>query len=368
MARFGILAAMRSALLLLALLTGITAFASLIRVVGSPALLESYRTSFSFTPGARFGNRLLQVQDAARPTCLILGNSAAREAFDTLYLDQALPARRFVNAGTTGGNNLVFEMQAAALVSSKARPDCTLLAMNSWNLYAGERPPVAGEDYLALLGWRDVARLSYHPLASSEVRRVGLGLALPLKAQARQLNRLIRHRIFRWRAHSRWPLPIARYSSFAGELNADGLYLYADKPSILRRDWSRFDARSRRYADPALYGGAEQAASLRRTLRLLAKASKRTDIVLLPQSPLLERASRLAMPAFLDAVRPFRGTVRIVDCTKLNNLDYFIDEGHLNAAGRRELSAAMAAYLRSPASQTVGHCRALDDNFAGKRG
>lgn len=357
MARFGIGDALRAAAMLLLVGAVILAFSAALRTVLRPQLLESYRQSFGFTPGSRFGSRLVQAQDANRPLCIIIGNSAAREAFDSDRLDEAVPAYDFVNAGTTGGNNLVFELQAAAIGSNGIKPECTILAMNSWNLFAGGQPKVAGEDYLGLLDWRDVGTLSYRPMASPELLWISLGLAMPLKAQAKQLNRSVRFGIFKLRMAAGHPLPLARYEVFAGELRDEGEFRYEGKPSILLTHWDKLKNQNRQYYDPAIYGGSEERKSMDSTIKNLTSSSKNTYIILLPQSPLLERASQIAMPAFLASIRPFRNNVRLVDCSSMNKLEYFVDEGHLNALGRREVTEALAQYLQDPSSPQTGQCR-----------
>lgn len=344
--------AFRAGILLLGLLSLLGGFSQLVRTMFWSEIRDSYRHSFSWSPGSHFGRSITALKREGDHTCVVLGNSAAREGIDPSALEADLPGFRFVNAATTGGNNLVFELQARLLMSHEARARCILVVMNSWNMFSNARPRIVEDDYLALLDWDDLAGLSYGPLASREATGLATGLILPLKPQGVQLSRLLRSGLWRWRAQTGHGVPLAHFAYFPGELDPAKPYLYHGR-DILSDDWDKLVARSREYYDPARYGGAEERTSLGAALQGSLALSPDTMILILPQSPILERASRIADPSFRKAFAPYRSRVGLIDCSDLNELGYFYDEGHLNARGRTVLSAALALALQGES----GPCR-----------
>lgn len=352
----GLREAAKAAAMLIALLLIGAAFSQLLRTALWSELRDSYRHSFSWAPGSHFGRSILTLRARGRDACVILGNSAAREALDPSILATRNPSRTFVNAATTGGNNMVFELQAQLLAAHHVRPRCTILAMNSWNMFSDGAPQIATDDYLALLDWDDLAALSYSPFLAREGPRIAAGLVLPLKPQGKQINRMLRRQIWAWRAAAGEPLPLSRLAYFPGELDRPQAYLYAGKADILMARWAELVARNREYYDPARYGGRPEKASLAAALETLSQRSRETVIVILPQSAILERASRIADPAFHAAFAPYRPKIGLIDCSSVNAAGYFHDEGHLNAAGRSALSKAFAAALAGDAGSGGERC------------
>lgn len=336
----------KAAAMLAGLILASAIFALSLRSAFWNELQNNYRTSFSWSPGSHFGRAIGTLRDEGGDACVILGNSAAREALDPVRLTAELPGKSFVNAGTTGGNNLVFELQARLLAAHHARPRCVILAMNSWNMFSGGRPAIAADDYLALLRWRDLAGLSYRPLSSREGAGLAANLTLPLKPQGKQLNRMLRHNIWQWRASMGYREPLARYAYFPGELDPAESYLYAGKPDILAKQWAELVERNRPYQNVALYGGAEEKRSLEATLDIMASISPENIVVILPQSAILESASRISAPAFNKALAKNRSQVRVIDCSAVNRPEYLYDEGHLNERGRAVLSVMLARALK----------------------
>jgi hypothetical protein len=363
MGHFDVIAGLRQALkaaaMLIALLLIGAAFSQLLRTIFWPELRDSYRHDFSWTPGSHFGRSIVTLRTSDREACVILGNSAAREALNPSILSEHFPQRAFVNAATTGGNNMVFELQARILAAHHVRPRCTILAMNSWNMFSNGAPQIATDDYLALLGWNDLAALSYSPFLTREGPRIAAGLILPLKPQGKQINRVLRQRIWAWRVAGGEALPLSRLAYFPGELDSPQQYLYAGKPDILATQRAALVARNREYYDPARYGGRKEKESLAATLNTLSRVSDDTTIVILPQSPILERASRVADPSFRTAFAPYQSRVRLIDCSAVNSSIYFHDEGHLNARGRLALSKALAKALVHRNDPFASECVAL---------
>ncbi len=356
----GLRQALKAAAMLIALLLICAAFSQLLRTIFWPELRDSYRHDFSWTPGSHFGRSIVTLRTNDREACVILGNSAAREALDPSILSEHFPQRAFVNAATTGGNNMVFELQARILAAHHVRPRCTILAMNSWNMFSNGAPQIATDDYLALLDWGELAALSYSPFFTREGPRVLAGLVLPLKPQGKQINRIVRERVWKWRVAAGEPLPLSRLAYFPGELDRSQTYLYAGKPDVLTTQWAELAARNREYYDPTRYGGPNEQKSLHAALGTLSHLSVETMIVILPQSPILERASRVADPAFHAALAPYRSKVRFIDCSAVNVIGYFHDEGHLNARGRIALSRALADALEGDAVSAAQKCVEVD--------
>jgi hypothetical protein len=354
----GLREAMKASAMLIALLLIVAAFSQLLRTALWQELRDSYRYSFSWTPGSHFGGAMITLRNA-RGACVILGNSAAREALDPLILSSGDPQRMFVNAATTGGNNMVFELQARLLAAHRVRPRCTILAMNSWNMFSNGPPQIATDDYLALLDWDDLAALSYSPFLTREGPRVAAGLVLPLKPQGKQINRVLRQHTWAWRRAGGEELPLSRLAYFPGELEPPPPYLYVGKPDILATQRAALVGRNREYYDPARYGGRKEKVSLAAALNTLSQVSDDTTIVILPQSPILERASRVADPSFRAAFAPYRSRVRLIDCSAVNLSIYFHDEGHLNARGRFALSKALAKALVRRDDPSASECVAL---------
>lgn len=351
----------KAATMLTGLILVSAVFALSLRSALWAALQNSYRSSFSWSPGSHFGHAIVKLREESGNACVILGNSAAREALDPAGLAAALPGRRFVNAATTGGNNLVFELQARLLVAHRVRPRCVILAMNSWNMFSGGRPAIAADDYLALLRWRDLAAMSYDPFFSRDGARLLAELALPLKPQGKQLNRILRQRIWQVRGSIGYREPLSRFAYFAGELEPAETYLYAGKSDILARRWPELAERNRRYENSALYGGAEEKKSLEATLHIMKRISPENLVVILPQSEILERASYVSQFAFNEALSNSRSQIRLIDCSGVNRPEYFYDEGHLNGYGRKVLSAMLARAL----SARNGPCVEVDSPKTG---
>lgn len=349
MGGFDAVAELREAAKALALLITLSLagalFSQALRTALWEELRQTYQHQFSWTPGSHFGASIVALRTRKRDACVILGNSAAREAFDPSALVTGERRGGVVNAATTGGNNMVFELQARLLATHDVRPRCVILAMNSWNMFSDGPPQIAVDDYQALLDWNDLAALSYSPFLTREGPRIAAGLVLPLKPQGKQLNRMLRQRLWAWRVARGEMLDLSRLAYFPGELDQPEPYLYAGRSDILATQWDELVARNREFYDPARYGGKKERASLAATLSTLVDVSDETIIVILPQSQILERASRLADSAFYTAIAPYRARVRLIDCSAVNLVSYFHDEGHLNARGRAALSEAFATTL-----------------------
>lgn len=356
----GLRQALKAAAMLIALLLICAAFSQSLRTMLRPELRDSYRHDFSWTPGSHFGRSIVALRTNDREACVILGNSAAREALDPSILSAHLPQHAFVNAATTGGNNMVFELQARLLKAHSVHPHCTILAMNSWNMFSNGAPQIVADDYLALLDWGDLTALSYSPLLSGEGPRTAVGLILPLKPQGKQINRVLRQRLWEWRIAGGEKLPLSRLAYFPGELDRSETYLYLGKPDTLKTQWAALVARNREYYDPARYGGRSEQKSMAATLETLSQISDETLIVILPQSSILERASHIADPGFRTAIAPYRSKVRLVDCSAVKAIGYFHDEGHLNVRGRAILSQALAEALEGGAARAGQKCVEVD--------
>src|SRR5579864_3087188 len=94
-----------------------------------------YSFRFSFLPGPWFGERIAASWSDPGRSCLIVGASTAREGFDAKQLERLLPDTAFYNAGTTGGNTSVLEIQAAILEHYGLHYRCIIVPIHPWLLF-----------------------------------------------------------------------------------------------------------------------------------------------------------------------------------------------------------------------------------------
>lgn len=332
-----------------------------LRTVAKPLLLSAYETRFSFVPGHWFGQRVADLARQSSEACIIIGASNAREGFEPIVLGQAVSGTRFVNAATTGGNNEVLEVQSAILERYGIRPKCAVVGASSWTMFRDGSPSITSEEYLGLLEWTDVLNISSRPLLTREGPWIAAGLLLPLKAQARQLNRLVRWNIHNLRNATISKLPISNMESFPDELKPADDYLYLDTPPHLFADWEKLVDASAPWYPASRYGGALQDQSFRKTLDRLISLSERVVVVVTPQTEILSPAVASGSPYFWALMKEYAGRIDIIDCSTLDAPKLFVDEGHLTAEGRNimsgEVGAILAESLSGAKSAPPTHCR-----------
>ncbi|UVO52868.1 hypothetical protein [Sphingomonas sp. SUN039] len=347
------------------------AFAATLRFVAGSQLLGTYVTRFEFVPGQWFARSVIDLKRDPASTCVVLGASNGREGFDPAILARNAPGTAFVNAATTGGNNEVVDIQSTILERYGLHPRCAIAAFSTWTMFRDGSPDLAAEEYLALLDWEGVLSLTSRPLLTRKGHHIAAGLMLPLRTNARQLNLLMRVSVSHARKRVLGPLPLNRYESYAGELQSPDTYNYQHTPSHLLADWDRLVARSRPFYPASRYGGAMQESAMRRSLdRLLRLTGGHVAIVVTPQTPILDPASRAAKPHFDRVVQAYAGQVALIDCTALRDMALFVDEGHLTADGRAILSAEVgqivAAGVMSGRKGSSAHCTASPSSPAAK--
>jgi hypothetical protein len=331
--------ASRAATMLIVATAVCSVFAAGIRIVAQEPLLQAYAARFQFVPGQWFAKSVIDLRRQSSNSCVILGASNGREGFDPAILARNARGLAFVNAATTGGNNEVVDIQSAILERQDIRPNCAIVAFSKWTMFRDGSPDLAAEEYLALLDWGDVVSLASRPLLTRKGVHVAASLVLPLRNHARQLNILVRVGIRQIRERWLGPLPESRYEYYENELRPGDTYHYQRTTPHLMHDWDRLVARSRPFYPASRYGGKQQEAAMRNSLdRLLRITSGRVAIVVTPQTPILDPASRSAEPYFDRVLKEYAGRVAVIDCTALRDLALFVDEGHLNVRGRAVLS------------------------------
>ena len=252
-----------------------------------------------------------------------------------------------VNLATTGGNNEVLEIQSAVLKHNGIAPRCVIAGVSTWTMHRDGSPSITAQEYLGLLEWNNVLGLTSRPLLSREGPRIATNLVLPLRSQARQLNRVARSFIRTARARTIGPLPVGGFETYPDELKPADEFLYQDSAAHLMKDWDRLVQQSRPYYPASRYGGRLQEMSLRTTLDRLLSISPDVVLVITPQTPILEPASRSGAPHFWRVLNSYNGRITVIDCSGFRDLSLFIDEGHLNSRGRLLMSAEFGHMLRS---------------------
>ena len=361
MRSLGLRDSLRAAMMLVVALAVSSVFAAAIRFFAQPQLLDAYATRFQFVPGHWFAKSIIELKRNDRNTCVVLGASNGREGFDARILERNAPGVSFLNAATTGGNNEVVDLQSVILERHDLRPRCAIVAFSTWTMFRNGSPELAAEEYVSLLDWGEVIALPSRPLLTLEGHHIAARLILPLRSYARQLNLLVRVEIHRVRAKWLGLLPVSRYESFKSELQPPDDYLYQRTPPHLMQDWEKLVARSQAFSSSSRYGGALQETAMRRSLdRLLRLTDGQVAIVITPQTPILDPASKSAKPYFDRVMRAYAGRIAMIDCTSLRDLSLFVDEGHLTAHGRAILSTevgeVLAGGVLSGRATTTAHC------------
>lgn len=329
-----------------------------IDLFGKPLILQAYAQRFSFLPGQYFGEKVRSVRDDPANTCIIIGDSKAREGFDPSLLEQ-VSGTRIVNAGTTGGNNEVIEIQTAIMRRFDVRPKCIVVAISRWMMFRNGSPDLIGEEYIGLLGWSEVARLAAHPFLSKAGPRLVFSLTMPLRAQARQLNRILRVALFDLRARTLGTLPKQSIELYENELTSVGDFKYDGIAPILKTHRDKLIDQTKPWYNPRRYGGRQQELSLRYALDEMLRLSDRVVLVDMPSTMVLDPASRLGEPYLKRVLGDYVGQLELIDCSALRNEDLFVDEGHLTSEGRRIFTEEVGNLLRSRTSigQLTAHCR-----------
>jgi hypothetical protein len=331
-----------------------------IQLAAAPLLLHAYSHRFSFIPGLWFGEHIAALAKDPEHSCAIIGQSNSREAFDPQLFDRAAPGTRFINAATTGGNNEVFEVQADILRHYQLHPRCVIIGVTLWTMYRDGSPPLAGGEYLGLLGWGDLLGLASHPLATREGPRIFAEQMLPLRTVALQLNRVLRAAVRDERAHLVSALPPSRYEGYPGELEPAGDYYYLNTPPQLSGHWAELVRQRRPWYASSRYGGPTQTRSMRNTLDELLSLTPHVFVVLTPQTAILDPASRQGAPYMRRVLANYAGRITTIDCSQLRNTRLFVDDGHLDGEGRaifsQQVSAIIAAVLSGRTPPVEPNC------------
>ena len=305
-------------------------------------LLGLYERRFAFEPGPWFAEHLAAAVD--RPgTCIIVGASTAREGLDPGLLTQSLPGVQFINAATTGGNIEVLEVQAQIVARYGLHPKCVVLGVQPWQLFAEDPPYLHSTGYLAHLRLQDVAALIDRSSMLREIRRLVRAFLIPLDKHALRLNKLVRYYIYSLQNMTRThPLSLRAYEYFEDEFKRSEDLLYLGAPHYLVE---RPDDISKRfvYYDKYTYTSTTPERSFERALDLFTVHSERVFVVTMPDSTLMSELNRKGQAAYSRILS--RARITGLDCSGLVPDEYFIDETHVDATGRRMVSTRVAQFL-----------------------
>lgn len=317
-----------------------------------PWTLDIYSQRFSFLPGQWFGEKIARTIPRQQDTCLIIGVSNTREGFDPAIM-QASSATQFINAGTTGGNNEVLEIQTAILKRFNVRPKCIVAGISMWMMFRQGSPPLVAEEYIGLIGWPEVMGFSNRPLFSKEGIRIALALGLPLKAQSRQLNRIIRAALHQLRGAVLGSLPLSRYELFPEELKPSNDYLYFGMAPWLAAKRDQIIKDREPWYQPSLYGDPQQDTSFRRALDNMLQLTDRVVLIHMPTTYIFDAASKWGAPHVRRVIDSYSDRIQTIDCSNMRDESLFVDEGHLTEKGREILSKEVASLLMTTVTGTA---------------
>jgi hypothetical protein len=332
--------------MLLAGLAGLVAAAALL---DHSSFVATYSRRFDIRPGAIIGEGIARSNPSDR-TCIVVGASTARQAFDPAILAAAIPSTRFLNAGTTGGTIEVLEIQARIIARHGLRYRCIIAGLHPWQLKNVQRPALVATEYISHLGPLGPLRLSGDWWKAEETWQVVLAMALPMRKHSGQLNRLARYLLYTAQHGVRTkPLPLDRFEVLKDDLQPYPDFGYAGNPKLYHERRADFEAALRRlsWLDPAVYLAPDTMRSFGSALGLLADHADRLFVVTLPDTPLWDGPNAWATRAYLSTIEGLHGRATHIDCRNTLSLDEFVDHAHPNDDGRRVISQAVGALLRS---------------------
>jgi len=338
----------RNACVALALVAGFAGLSVLIALAADvKQAVRLYSIRFNFLPGPWFGEHIAATLSDSDKSCLIVGASTAREGFDPKQLEQLVPDTKFYNAGTTGGNTSVFEIEAAILEHYRLHYRCIIVPMHPWLLFENENAiaNLTTTEYASQLDLKQLNDLSFDPLGSGDRSRVLATFLVPFMKHAAQLNRILRNALFT--VHTSWfqdELPRSSYELYADELKPATETFYHDIP--LNRDTVVNFLKQAHFYDPKIYGHRPPVVSLDRALELFSRHTDHLVLVKMPDSTLLASPNQFGSPSFDTVIAKYKSLMTYMDCSTLLADEFFIDSTHLNSHGRARLSAVVGAALK----------------------
>lgn len=317
----------------------------------------AYFRYYDFVPGQYHGYRLSQLTEAnAQQTCLVLGASTAREAFDIALLNNIAPEINFVSLATSAtgpGAVALLDLQSRALPSYSFH--CIVVAMHPFFL-----SPV-GEDSYDLEGTDYVSQLSFPDLIDvlftdglPSLEGIKLLISVAFVPNFQHAGIIGKHLIHLMRAaHSKFVSPSSENSyleRFADYASPNGHIRYEDDR---KENMDRFiEARIERInnsnrAQPSEY---RSVVSKEIFLELLDRLSSRTDrliILDLPETYVYGGMVQASLPFFNEILSSSTAPIEVYSCAYnfIDPVRGFVDTIHPDSEGRRLLTESIVRIL-----------------------
>jgi len=302
--------------------------------------------------GHYFSGRIAEALLSRRPTCIIVGSSSARDAFDAAVLEHELPAYHFINAAASGGSIFRIELSMRLLESYHVTPTCLIVGFQSHLLRDNQQA-------LEATGYLDVMPAALQPAQirheepvdrAYTMTKAAEKIAWPPLRMDRQVSRLVRVTLSRANAAG-WG--VRRLDRRAFEFYPGDLAPLGEHDAGLTR-WPDADIRASEqqieragWLDPGFYAHPDHIASLRYVLERSRRSSV-AIVVLLPEAKFArERLTPLAEDAARRVLSEFMSTgLRVVDKRAALPDESFEALFHALPEARRTFSRDLAQDIR----------------------
>lgn len=321
------------------------------------------KVHYSNSPAHWFAGKL-SLANGKPNACLVLGASTSREGFDEDLISKSIKDKLFFNGSTTGAIQN-YEGMAKIIDRFNAKVDCIVLPLHSWQINEGDLQ-LNNLGFTDLLSFRQMLEFMLTagmPLISKSEEGTSeeflLNSILPFRHHARIISRHIRTGL--WKLHNSLfngkPLKQSDFELTPGDLNVKREFAYTETERLPEEELQKYLVSMKsKYFDHQKYGRKTYTDSLRNTLNILTKHSKKILIVIMPDSNAMSEPVLLNSPHFFKVLKEFqKPNIYCVDFSDLIDDKYLRDHNHPLPSGRKILSKKLSTVIENPVNTCNFH-------------
>lgn len=317
-----------------------------------------YFKYYKFVPGQYTGYRLQQLEDLVpEDTCLILGASTSREAFNLEKLEEEFPDLDFITFATTGPYNSssVIDIQASLIPKNKYA--CIIVGTHPFSIFTPDDPSYELEstNYFSQIPFLELIRMSRFD-GTISTKELDLLSGIILVPTRRHSGILADHLL---------NLSLGFKSNFDGDLSdiqSSGFtkshILYKDERSKQMQSFIEKRNKEIKLYDmenPLRYNSLNTNSTLTMALKRLDGLTERLIVLDLPETPIYEKVIKVSFTSFIRTLHSADPNIKFYQCEFmfLDPYDGFVDTIHVNSKGRQHLTEELIKILKRKSKNTL---------------
>ena len=321
-----------------------------------------YFQHYNFTPGQYLGYRLQQLNNmSADETCLLLGASTAREGFDIVFLEDALPQTNFVTLATTAAGTsplAVVNIQAHSIPADRYK--CIVIALHPFFIRKFDSYELKVSDYRSQLTYASIIRLLNFDghLSFEDADIIANNLFIPSSKHSGILKKHLQLAVYELRKNV-FGLTDSDKRYINRNLTRTNTHIvYSDTRKANQAKY--ISRRAKRIEDlnqdnPKLYNHRKVLNLFVDMLQRLHSLTDRLIIITLPETPVIQPTTAAAEQYFHSSIRRSEVTAELYRCEMPFDDPYrgYVDSIHVDSEGRKLLTSSLLSILQRATSSGI---------------